>query len=498
MILILYGSQTGTGIHLSKLLAQAIGSDAVVLQMDSFDITKLLDLRFVIFICPTHGDGQCPFNIVRFWAAITSDIPPVFKFEYAVLGLGDSRYEKYNWCAKMLYNRLEQLGATPLLKVLANTQDQGGVYDGYYRFEREILKLIYIRSSPVDNISLTISHLYFGSGSDNKETASTCDASKLVEYGLKCLTEPYKATVIFCKLVTNPEYEKKVVEILFDIPDYCDYLPGDCLGIFPENPPNLLDGFDFSEEEKKYLLKNIDLNSVPHQTSFNQLAELTEDREKRDKLKEIATDYDLYHSYAVIAKRTILEILKEFSISPTYEFMASLSEIYPRYYSFTMIKGKYYSVLINIIDYKTYIAKPRVGLCSEYLRSLTGTINVEIVPSRLYMNAKNLLFFSTGTGITLPRSVLHFFSGKNMRIYYGFRHYDSDFLCKDEFLGCALYPAASVDDGKHVMDVYRETPVDNIDDWLVFVSGNSGLNKNIRKLLCDVHGKDVQFQSETW
>lgn len=37
-------------------------------------------------------------------------------FRYAVLGLGDSSYIKYNFCAKKLYKRLLQLGAEPLVE----------------------------------------------------------------------------------------------------------------------------------------------------------------------------------------------------------------------------------------------------------------------------------------------------------------------------------------------------------------------------------------------
>ena len=57
---------------------------------------------------------------------------------------------------------------------------------------------------------------------------------------------------------------------------------------------------------------------------------------------------------------------------------------------------------------------------------------------------------------------------------------------------------ASRDDGCYIQDVYRKNKVKNIDEWLVFVSGNTRLNKEIKKVLFEVHGKNVNFQSETW
>ena len=50
------------------------------------------------------------------------------RLNFAVMGLGDSSYQKYNFAGKKLYRRLLQLGAKPLLDLgLADDQDELGV-----------------------------------------------------------------------------------------------------------------------------------------------------------------------------------------------------------------------------------------------------------------------------------------------------------------------------------------------------------------------------------
>lgn len=561
MIPILYGSQTGSAIYFAKLLQARIGGSAFVLPMDSFDALKLLDAPFVVFMCSTHGDGQCPFNMAAFWDAMASDIPPVFRFQYAVLGLGDSSYPKYNWCARMLHGRLEQLGATPVLKVLANVQAPGGLYDGYYAFEKSVLELLTNTrpeaqagqevpdmSKPADAEKVSGVSNTVGDAPGHDPSAGACtpsgdnkkgelpgahnkndlngaftdstskdtvadknraqratssrhraslDNASITKESCEIPKRTYKATVVSNKLATRDGYKKQVREILFSIPEYDSFYPGDCIGIHPHNRRGIAAHFGLSSEEQEFVEKNVDLNGVPQQAIFKELAALAANSQAREKLEEISRDFDLYYSYAAVPKRNIVEILEDFKIVPSIGLLSKLERIYPRYYSCSRIDGLY-SILVSMVDFKTYLASPRKGLCSEYLKTLDGSIDVEVVRSRLFMNDKNLLFFATGSGITLPRSAAHFFSDKTIKIFYGFRSRENDFLCANEFGACELHCAASVDDGRYVMDAYRENAVGNADDWLIFVSGNCRLNKEIRALLREVHGKDVVFQSETW
>lgn len=473
MIPILYGSQTGTGVHLSRILEKRV-PDSFALPIDSFDVSQINSFPFVIFICSTHGDGQCPFNMSRFYHMVMSHDQKMFKFKFAILGLGDSSYPKYNYCAKVLHSRIKHLGGEVIYKDYCNSQDLNGIYDGFSRFSMRIMD-------------------YVLKGTCTDEAHASGSRDRIGQFVVE--SRRYVATVVSNSLVTPKDYERKIFEVVFDIPEYKEFYPGDCLAIIPENTLDLKKFFDFNDDQIEKLRTTVDFYSIVQQTVFNDLAGFCGDERLRSKLREIGSDYDLYHSYVVVPKRNILEVICDFELKIPFDYLLTVNPIHPRYYSFSRINGRYH-VLYNEINFKTYMSAPRLGLCSEYLSTLRGSIEVEIVHSKLFCDDKKLLFFATGTGITLPRSAIHFFGDKEIKVFYGFRHYGKDQLCREELEN--VHYAASRDDKRYIMDVYRESPVENIDEWLVFVSGNSRLNKEIRSLLLEVHGKDIAFQSETW
>lgn len=485
---ILYGSQTGNASHLAGMLADRLGRRAVVSSIDGFSPRLLLDTPFVIFICSTHGNGQCPFNMAQFWGLVCKQLPEdeTFAFEFGILGLGDSNYAKYNWCAKMLHNRLKQLGAKPVVREYANSQDPSGMYDGYYRFERSVLE--YISDDVMSDHDVIVMP-------DNHDAQgeSTTDS-----------TRTYAATVVSNRLVSAPECSKHIIEVVFDIPGYGGFYPGDCIAITPSNPDTEMARFDYlTPAQRDFLRESIDLTAPPHWPVFRGLSALASDPQSSAKLLEISADYDLYHSYALQPRRSILEILDEFAIrDPPFEFLQTLGRIYPRYYSCSHIGG-HYSILVTLAEYSTYLSEARKGLCSKYLVNLSGQLTVQMVRSLLFLDSQKLLFFSTGSGLTLPRSVIHFLGQRpaqaaTVRVYHGFRQYGKDDPCTGEFRPDQIQCAASVDDGKYVTDVFAASPVDDIDGWLVFVSGNARLNKSVSDMLRRVYGREIPFQSETW
>uniref|UniRef100_A0A8D7ZUU2 NADPH-dependent diflavin oxidoreductase 1 n=1 Tax=Culex pipiens TaxID=7175 RepID=A0A8D7ZUU2_CULPI len=120
---ILYGSQSGT----AQDLAEQIWRDSKlyhlrgsVAAMDEYDIGQLIEERFVVLVCSTYGQGEEPDNMKRFWRFLLRKSLPVDSLRgmwFGVLGLGDSRYPKFNYVAKRLHKRLIQLGGQAMLPV---------------------------------------------------------------------------------------------------------------------------------------------------------------------------------------------------------------------------------------------------------------------------------------------------------------------------------------------------------------------------------------------
>lgn len=496
MIPILVGSQTGNGLHLAKLLSASI-PNTFTLAVDDFDLPRINEFTHVVFILSTHGDGQCPYNASRLYNLLitqcASKAPKrLFRFSFALLGLGDSSYQKYNYCARVFLEKLQALGATCVIKEFSDTQDPNGMYDGFWRF----------RDSLVGNGDTT-------TGLTNGITGFSRSSDSAEAYSAGGNTS-HSARVVSNVSVTPNNYSGAVYELVLDVPDYKrqDFTPGDTLSILPENIVDLSLYFNFTTEQINLLKRSVDFLAPVYQTAFVDLARFTQSETYRDKLLEISQDYDLYHDYVVVPKRNILEVIRDFDLDLPFEFLKDLNRIYPRYFSFALIDNEAgesrLHILYNIVQYKTYLDVERLGLCSQYLSTLTegDTIQVGVSRGRLFFGEKKLLFFATGTGVTLPRSVVHHFnqiSGpKQIKVFYGFRYFGVDQLCKDEMAGVDVTYVASRDEGRYITDAYKAIAVENIDEWLIFVSGNCRLNKSIRELLRGVHGKDVPFQSETW
>lgn len=501
MIPILVGSQTGNGSYLAKLLTKSL-ENTCIYTLNDFDLLKINSYSFIIFIMSTHGDGQCPFNMSQLYnLLIKTKNKKIFSFDFAILGLGDSSYQKYNYCARICTEKLKELGAKCVLQELCDSQDPNGMYDGYNRFEKELNRIIQDYNNNFNTSIQDSNDIFNTSRQDSNDTYNIDITSKNQSISSNNTLE---AKVISNIELTPENYDNKIYEIILEIPK-AQFIPGNCISIVPENTIDLSKIFNFSAEKINFLKKNIDFNSTVHQPLFEILPSFTHIKSYKEKLLEISKDYDLYYEYVLVPRRNILEIINDFKLELSYDFLLELTPIYPRYFTCTLLKDNInrYSILYNIIRYKTYLSKERIGLCSEYLKNIpiNTTISVEMIKSNLFFEEKNLLFFCTGTGITLPRSVVHLLKDKRIKIYYGFRYYEIDQLCKEEFnnnSSVEITYVSSREDKKYIMDVYKEDPVENIDEWLVFVSGNSRLNKSVEETLKEVHNKKVKFQSETW
>jgi len=116
-ILILYGSQTGTAKFAAEEFQRELYKfyfTSKISEMDAYNFLSLPEEIFIIFLISTTGYGEFPSNSKSFWNfLVRKDLPEdsLENVNYTVFGLGDSSYEKFNQCAKLLNSRLHQLSA---------------------------------------------------------------------------------------------------------------------------------------------------------------------------------------------------------------------------------------------------------------------------------------------------------------------------------------------------------------------------------------------------
>ncbi len=471
MIPIIYASQTGNSLHLANLLCKINPLVYKSISLECFDWTKINNFEFIIFIVSTHGFGQPPFNAAEFYDTICN-IPctDVFTFKFAMLSLGDSSYQKFCHFGNVLSKKLTELGAVEILYERGDSMDPDGMYEGYFRFENFI-----------------------------KNNFKDRDENDIVNLPLK-LKEEYEATAI-----ENTEINSDLFELKLEVKNYNNFYPGDCIGILPQSSTNFP---HLNISENRFLQENVDFRATPHWTIFQELGNFTDNTIYKEKIKEISESYDLYYSYVLKPKRTILEICYDLGIKELpFEFLKNLNQIVRRFYSVSKTGESTFSILYNIHKIKTGLSTDRLGLCTQFMKKLKIGEKLQIVfgKSRLYFEDKNLLFFCTGTGFTLPRSVIYhnFSSPKNIIIYYGYRNKEDDltFLVENNpnFNKFTLYKTSSAITKKYIMGLFREkNGIQDINKWLVFVSGNCRLNKEIKNTLKREFLENVNFQSETW
>ncbi|XP_008052870.2 NADPH-dependent diflavin oxidoreductase 1, partial [Carlito syrichta] len=187
----------------------------------------LIHEPLAIFVCATTGQGDPPDNMKNFWRFIfRKNLPStaLCQMDFAVLGLGDSSYAKFNFVAKKLHRRLLQLGAGALLPVcLGDDQHELGPDAAIDPWLQDLWERVLGLHPPPPGLApippgvplpsrFTLQFLPEAPGTGSKGQSSSPGSQELPSE-----SQPFLAPMLANQRVTSPSHFQDVRLIEFDI-----------------------------------------------------------------------------------------------------------------------------------------------------------------------------------------------------------------------------------------------------------------------------------------
>lgn len=222
---IVYGSQTGNAKRLAEALAQQAehaGVSTRLLRADAYPTRELKNERHLYIVISTQGDGDPPDDARAFVEFIAGKRAPELKqLKYAVLGLGDSSYPQFCVIGRRLDERLSELGATRLLERGDADLDVETIADPWLVRALTVAKDVLKTQAP----SATITPL-----------------RPLPSAPAFTRAAPFAAELLATQRITGRGSDRDTRHIELSLQDSgLHYEPGDALGVWPTNPPTLVD-----------------------------------------------------------------------------------------------------------------------------------------------------------------------------------------------------------------------------------------------------------------
>ncbi|MFL0472048.1 assimilatory sulfite reductase (NADPH) flavoprotein subunit [Priestia sp. 179-F W1.4 NHS] len=439
-VTILYGSQTGNAQGLAENTGKTLeakGFNVTVSSMNDFKPNNLKKLENLLIVVSTHGEGEPPDNALSFHEFLHGRrAPKLENFRFSVLSLGDSSYEFFCQTGKEFDVRLAELGGERLYPRVDCDLD----------FEEPANKWL---KGVIDGLSEAKGHSA-SAAVPAEAPAGTSPYSR---------TNPFKAEVLENLNLNGRGSDKETRHLELSLEGSgLTYEPGDSLGIYPENDPELVDlllnefKWDASESVtvnkegetrplREALLSNFEI-TVLTKPLLKQAAELT----GNDKLKALVENREELKAYT--QGRDVIDLVRDFgpwNVS-AQEFVAILRKMPARLYSIASslsANPDEVHLTIGAVRYEAH-GRERKGvcsvLCSERLQP-GDTIPVYLQSNKNFKLPQNqetpIIMVGPGTGVAPFRSFMQEreetgAKGKSW-MFFGDQHFVTDFLYQTEW-----------------------------------------------------------------
>ena len=437
---IVYGSQTGNAKRLAEKLAQeAEGSGLAVrlVRADAYPLRELKSERLLYIVISTQGDGDPPDDARGFVEHILGKrAPKLDDLQFAVLGLGDSSYAKFCAVGAELDARLAALGGKRL----------------FARGDADV---------DIDSIAQPWLQRAVVTARDSLKPAAPGQSAKVralrPQRAAVAWTRerPFNAEVLVNQRISAAGSSKDVRHIELSLRDSgLSYEPGDALGVWPSNPPALVDAVVTA-------LKADPQQPVTHDSTTLPLREWLLDKRE---LTRIARPFVFAHAQharhddldaavaspvafpRLLADYQVIDLLRKFPAAwSAQEFVAALRPLTPRLYSIASslkVAEDEAHLTVALVDYDAFGMR-HSGAASRFLadREADSRAPVFIEANERFRlphdSGRDVIMIGPGTGVAPFRGFVQERAvtgakGRNW-LFFGNPHLHSDFLYQLEW-----------------------------------------------------------------
>ncbi len=418
-VTIVYGTETGNSKKVATdfaLKAKKNSINAKVVSLDQYRLTDLPKEEYLLAVISTQGEGEPPSSAKKFYDHIHQNGFLLEKLKFGVFALGDTSYPLFCKAGEDVDAQLERLGGKRLIDIQKCDVD--------YETEAESW------------FSLVLNKL----GTNGHDAASPVQPAIVLPGKKPSGKKIYNGTVLTNILLNDRGSNKETYHIEIGADDI-DYLPGDSLGVIPENPAEVVDPI--------VALLGIDTN----ETFTFRNEEVTAHDLLKKKLnifylpERVVSKYSALIGQEIPATRIGLhELLRIYPLNSNNQFkdlIGILEPISPRLYSISSSPEAHSGeVHITVARDKFHINEEwKFGLCSDFLSQLAVDNSIEFYihknsQFRLPSDEKDVIMIGPGTGVAPFRSFLAQrdaagAGGRNW-LFFGDQHFVTDFLYQTE------------------------------------------------------------------
>uniref|UniRef100_A0A8B9CDT2 Nitric oxide synthase n=1 Tax=Anser brachyrhynchus TaxID=132585 RepID=A0A8B9CDT2_9AVES len=429
-VTVIYATETGKSETLANNLCSLFSCafNTKILCMDEYNITDLEKETLLLVVTSTFGNGDSPNNGKK---KLFSERVVGHWNRYAVFGLGSTMYPEFCAFAHAIDRKLAQLGASQLTPI-----GEGDELNGQEEAFRTWAVSAFKTACDIFNIrgknSIQLPKMYTSDEIWNPKKYRILHESQTMDLA-KALTDIHGKDIIPMKLKFRQNLQSLkssrvtiLVKLSCETNQEVRYLPGEHIGIFPGNQPELVHGIiahvkdappadqtirlqtctegGYWTSDKKIpactlsqaLTYLLDITTPPSQQLLRKISQLVTAEGDKQRL-EVLCHVKEYNKWKFYNSPNILEVLEEFPSAEvsTAFLLTQLPYLKPRYYSVSSscdMTPREIHLTVAVVNYRTRDGQGPLhhGVCSTWLNKIS--LN-EVVPC----------FVRSGNGFQLPK-----------------------------------------------------------------------------------------------